>query len=133
MPKAEDVTERELGKVNGPGDRVKRVKDAKPATKMTPTLQATLDDWNRKSDKSLGFTSNMLAYGFDYIKPREHTNMIRLIKGGKLRVCEISAPPPTGSNAKRHSPYADRYFILRESCPSEVSEGALTGRHNKRR
>lgn len=133
MPRIEDVTEHEIQKVSGPGDRVKRVNQAKPAKKITPSLRETLERWNRQHDKSLGFTSNMLAYGFDYAfaKPREHANMIRLIKGGHLRVCRIDAPPPPGSNAKRHSPYSDRYFIIRDSCPQTATDGMIAG--NKRR
>jgi hypothetical protein len=131
MPRSEDVTERELAKVSGPGEKVKLVQSAKPATKLTPSLQEMLDRWNSQSDKSLGFTSNVLAYGFKYTKPREHTNLIRLIKGGKLRVCQVDAPPPPGSNAKSASPFADRYFIVREACSSEVAEGTLTGRKRR--
>lgn len=133
MPKSTDVTERELSKVHGPGEKAALVQKAKPAKTLTPTLQATLDEWNRKSDKSLGFVSNVLAYGFKWIKPREHTNMIRLIKGGHLRVCEIDAKPPTGSNAHSGSPYGDRYFIIRPSCPEVASDGQISGRNRNRR
>lgn len=133
MPRVEDVTEKLIADANGPGDNVRRVKEAKPATKLTPTLQATLDEWNRKSDKTLGYTSNVLAYGFKYVKPSQHTNLIRLIKGGKLRVCRVFAKPPEGSNAKSASPYGENYYIVRESCPEEVAEGQLYGRRRRRR
>lgn len=132
MPRVEDVTEEQIASVSGPGEKVKLVRDAKPATKLTPTLQQTLDEWNRKSDKSLGLISNVLAYGFRFTKPREHSNLIRLIKGGKLRLCRVHAPPLDGSNAKSSSPYSDRYYILRESCPTKVSEGQISGLKRKR-
>jgi hypothetical protein len=131
MPKAEDVTEKLLADTSGPGDHVARVKAAKAPKTMSPSLQATLDEWNRKSDKSLPHVSNVLAYGFRFIKPSQHSNLIRLIKGGKLRVCKVSAKPPEGSNAKGGSPYSESYYILRESCPTEVSEGQLHGRRRK--
>ena len=132
MPRAEDVTNYVLANTSGPGDHVARVKTAKAPKAITPTLQATLDEWNRKSDKSLPHVSNVLAYGFKYIKPSQHSNLIRLIKGGKLRVCKVSAKPPDGSNAKSGSPYSEHYYILRESCPPEVPEGQLHGRKRRR-
>lgn len=134
MPKTTDVTEEELAKVAGAmrSDYVNRVIKAKPAKQLTPTLQATLDAWNRRSDKSLGFTSNALAYGFRFMKPSEHSNIIRLLKGGKLRMCRIDRPPPEGSEAKRGSPYGDRYFVIRESCPDEVPDGTIAGRNRRR-
>jgi len=131
VPKSTDVTDELLAKVNGPGENVARVNRAKPAKALTPSLTKTLEAWERKSDKSIGFVSNALAYGFKYIKPSEHTNLIRLIKGKHLRVCQIDAKPPTGSNAYSGSPYGERYYIVRSSCPDEVSEGALSGRKKR--
>jgi hypothetical protein len=91
MPAVKDVTEKLLSEVSGPGENVKRVQAAKAAKTLTPTLVKTLDEWNRKSDKSIGYTSNALAYGFKWIKPSQHTNLIRLIKGGHLRACQVDA------------------------------------------
>lgn len=133
MPRVEDVTDDELARTSGPGDYIKRVREAKPATKLTPTLQTTLDTWNRRADKTLPNVSSVLAYGFRYIKPREHINLIRLIKGKRLRLCRINGRPPDGSEAKRQSPYGDWYFLLRESCPSEVDDGTIAGRRRRKR
>jgi hypothetical protein len=132
VPKAVDVTDEELAKVNGPGEKVRLVIKAQPAKQITPTLQTTLDAWNRKSDKSIGLTSNALAYGFRFMKPREHSNMIRLLKGKHLRMCRIDKPPPQGSNAHSSSPYGLGYFVIRESCPDEVPDGTIAGRRRKR-
>lgn len=118
---------------NGPGDTVARVAKAKPAKALTPTLQKTLDNWNRKSDRSIGHTSKALAYGFRFMPKSEHNNMIRLIKGGHLKVCRIEGKPPEGSNAKSGSPYSDRYYVIRESCPPEMPEGSLYGTRRRRR
>jgi len=135
MPKSVDVTDEELAKMASAsafqGESVKRVIKAKPAKQLTPTLQATLDEWNRRSDKTLPYVSNVLAYGFRYIKPSQHANMIRLIKGKRLRLCRIDTKPPEGSEAKHSSPYGDRYFILRETCSDEVPDGTIAGRRGK--
>jgi len=134
MPKVKDVTDAALDDVMGvpfAGTYIRRVQAAKPATKLTPTLQATLDEWNRRADKSLPFVSRVLAYGFRYMKPSQHANMIRLIKGKHLRLCQVSAPPPEGSNARRETPYSDHFYLLRESCPSELPEGQLAGKRRR--
>jgi hypothetical protein len=129
MPRVEDRTQEAIDDSSiGPGEHVERVRKAKPAKQLTPTLQATLDAWNHRADKTLPNVSKVLAYGFRYIKPSQHSNLIRLIKGSKLRLCRIEGKPPEGSEAKRQSPYGDRYFILRETCPSEVSDGTIAGR-----
>lgn len=134
MPRVTDETDRVLDDSSrGPGESPARVVKAKPAKKLTPTLEATLSEWNRKSDRSIGYTSKALAYGFRYMKPSTHANMIRLVKGGHLRVCQVHAKPPPGSNAHRGSPYGDSYYIIRESCPVEVSEGTLYGARKRRR
>lgn len=132
MAKVVDVTDEELSKsMEGPGDYVKRVAKAKPAKQLTPTLQATLDRWNRSNDKSIGFISKPLAYGFRFMRPSEHSNMIRLLKGKQLRLCRIDAKPPEGSSARKDSPYGDRYFLIRESCPDDVPDGTIAGRRKR--
>ena len=129
MPRVEDVTEYVLrDSSQGPGDNPARVSKAKGAKTLTPTLQVTLDEWNRTSDRSLGYTSKALAYGFRYMKPSTHSNMLRLIKGGHLKVCRVHARPPSGSNAYSGSPYGESYYIIRPDCPNEVVEGTLHGR-----
>lgn len=132
MGKVTDVTDEELSKTSGPGDYVKRVIKAKPAKQLTPTLQATLDAWNRRYDKSIGWISQPLAYGFDSsMRPSQHSNMIRLLKGGHLRLCRIDRPAPKGSNA--HGPWgSDRYYVIRESCPDDLPEGTIAGRRKRR-
>lgn len=45
-------------------------------------------------------------------KKRDHTNLIRLIKGGHVRVCEVPGPPPAGTVAHRETPDAYRYYVL---------------------
>ncbi len=100
MPRVEDVTDYVLqDSSNGPGENPRRVATAKPAKALTPSLQATFDAWNRRSDRSIGYTSKALAYGFKYMPKREHANMIRLVKGRHLRVCRVHTKPPAGSNA----------------------------------
>ena len=100
----------------GPGDLPRLVATAKPARNIekTPSLAATLSDLRAKYDRSLGFISKPLAYGraMRHSK-REHANLIRLIKGGYVRVVEVAGPPPEGSDAKRDAPYGDRYYELR--------------------
>lgn len=133
MPRVEDVTDyvvQDSGR--GPGDARARVARAKPAKALTPTLQATLDEWLR-GDRSLGYVAGALAYGFRSMRPSTHTNMVRLVKGGHLRVCRVFAPPPPGSNAKHGSPFGDSYYLVRPDCPAEVAEGALQGARRRRR
>jgi hypothetical protein len=60
---AEDVTARLLADASGPGDYVRRVREAKPATKMTPTLTAVLEKLSAMDDRTGGLISNFLAYG----------------------------------------------------------------------
>lgn len=134
MPRVEDATDYVLrDSSNGPGPHTARVAKAKAAKTLTPTLQVTLDEWNRKSDRSIGYTSKALAYGFKFMKPSTHSNMIRLVKGGHLKVCRVNAKPPAGSDAHRGSPYGEIYYIIRPDCPSEVPEGTLYGAGKKRR
>lgn len=143
MARVEDVTEYVLrDSASGPGDQPARVAKAKPAKTLTPTLEKTLVEWQRKHDRSIGYTSKALAYGFRYIKPAQHSNMIRLIKGGHLRVCRVFASPPPNSEAHRGSPYSGyagthagvgSYYIVRESCPAELPDGTLYGSGKKRR
>lgn len=134
MPSVEDVTERVLASVNGPGPSVARVRKAAPMTKLTPAGAAQLAAWNGRHDKTLPFVSNVLAYGFEnYVKPGWHAGMIRLVKGGHLRVCRVNGPAPTGSLAQRSSPYGTAYYLLRPACPAEVADGTIAGQRRRRR
>jgi hypothetical protein len=134
MPRVEDATEYVLKDSSyGPGENSARVAKAKPAKTLTPTLQATLDEWNRKSDRSIGYTSKALAYGFKFMPKSTHANMVRLVKGGHLKVCRVNAPPPPGSNAFSGSRYGESYYIIRPDCPSEVPDGTLYGAGKQKR
>ena len=100
----------------GPGDDVKLVATAKAAKSVaaTPSLAATLANLRARSDRTMGFISKALAYSKAVREggKREHANLIRLIKGGYVRVCEMRGAPPSGSVAHRDSPYGDRYYVL---------------------
>ena len=138
MARVEDVTERLLRDTSGPGDRVRRVHTTKGATKLSPTLAAFFEKWRAPSDKTIGWISNALAYSHQVegSKPSYHANMIRLIKGGHIRVCQVDASAPAGSNARRESPFGEgRYYMLRAgSCPTEIDPQASTlGRGRRRR
>lgn len=134
MPRVEDVTEHVLASVNGPGPYVARVRKAAPMTKLTPAGAAQLAAWNARSDRTLPFVSNVLAYGFEnYVKPQWHSGMVRLIKGGHLRFCRIDRPAPAGSFAQRRTPYGTAYYLLRPTCPAEVADGTIAGQRRRRR
>lgn len=103
-------------------------------TKLTPAGAAQLAAWNARSDRTLPFVSDVLAYGFEsYVKPGWHSGMIRLVKGGHLRVCRVNGPAPAGSFARRASPYGENYYLLRPVCPTEVADGTIAGLRRRRR
>ena len=136
MARVEDVTDRLLSDVSGPGERVKRVHGAKPARALTPSLATFFDKWKAPSDKTVGFISNALAYGRGVTgySSSHHTNMIRLIKGGHVRVCEIREKPPAGSAAHRDSPYGERFYVLQpNTCPTDINPAAATFMGSRRR
>jgi hypothetical protein len=118
-----DVTAKLLSdSAYGPGPQTQLVADAKAATSLTPTLEVALTNLRNRVDRSIGFVSKALAYskGMPSSK-REHANLIRLIKGGFVHVCEVRSAPPAGSFAKRDSPYGDRYYVLHIGpCGSEL-------------
>jgi hypothetical protein len=59
----------------------------------------------------MGFISKPLAYSSAMRgSKREHAKLIRLIKGGYVHVCEVDAVPPSGSIARRDSPYGTTCF-----------------------
>ncbi|MBV8722249.1 MAG: hypothetical protein JO277_08875 [Candidatus Eremiobacteraeota bacterium] len=130
MARVEDVTGYLIRNTSGPGDYVKRVQQTKPAFRLTPSLEAFLEKLRAPSDKTIGRISNTLAYAraITGSKPSYHTNMIRLIKGGNIQVCEVAAPPPAGSNAHRETPYNDRFYFLKvgHACPTEIEPSAAT-------
>jgi len=99
---------------HGPGAATKRVSLARPAREQTPQLMELLASWERRDDKTMGSISKPLAYSRALpTSLRDHSNLIRLIKGGHLRVYEIAGPPPEGSVAKLDSPYGNlRHYII---------------------
>jgi hypothetical protein len=138
MARVTDVTGRLIQEVYGPGEYAKRAREAKPAFKLTPTLVKFLEAWRRPSDKTVGFVSQPLVYSNAFVRPSKshHTNMVRLVKGGNINVCEVHAPPPEGSNAYRESRYGDRFYFLKAGpCPTEIEPSAatFTGARKRRR
>ncbi len=112
-----DVTARLLHEsAEGPGDLPHLVAKARPAKDVanTPTLAATLADLSSRYDNSMGFISKPLAYSkaARYSGKREHANLIRLIKGGYVHVCEVLAAPPSNSLAWQDARYGDHYYVL---------------------
>lgn len=139
MARAEDVTERLVREAAyGPGDRPKRVRETKGAVKLSPSLQTFYDSWKAPSDKTIGFISNALAYSRSVERgsASNHKNMLRLIKGGHIRVCEVGATPPLGSNAAKDTPQSGRFYVLRAgACPGEIDPQAAMfsgGRRHRR-
>jgi hypothetical protein len=109
-----DVTSHLLNESsNGPGEQVRRVATAKPAKSVPESLVSLLDNLRARDDNTMGFISKPLAYS-KLMPPgkRDHANLIRLIKGGHVHVCEVAGAPPDGSTARRDAPYGDRYYVL---------------------
>lgn len=110
-----DVTNRLLSDTYGPGDHVARVREAKPAKAPLPkTLQEELDRLrDPQTDRTMGFVARALAYSGQFRgKASKHTAVIRLIKGGFVRIIEHYGQPPVGTIARRDSPFGDRYYEL---------------------
>jgi len=124
LSETRDVTARLLREsAEGPGEMPQLVAAARPATNVaaTPTLAVTLANLSARYDRSMGYISKPLAYSSAMRgSKREHANLIRLIKGGYVHVCEVNAPPPFDSIARRDSPYSDRHYVLHVgSCGGE--------------
>jgi hypothetical protein len=111
-----DVTARLLSdSAYGPGPLSRLVASAKPAKNVsqTPSLMAALSALRSRGDRSMGFVSMALAYSKAMpIGKRDHANLIRLIKGGYVRVCEVLGPPEPGGVAFRDARYADRHYMI---------------------
>jgi hypothetical protein len=113
-----DVTSRLLASCSGPGEYVKRVHEARPAKSLTPSLRKLLDQLRNERDLTIGRISNPLAYGGWRLHSKSrHRDVIRLIKGGFVRVVEVNEPPDLGTMARRDSPYGDRYYRLEVVAP----------------
>lgn len=137
MAKTEDVTRRLLEDASyGPGEHVRRVVSAKPAKTLTPALSTFFEKWRQPSDKTLGFVSKAFAYGRAVTGPSAsyHNNMLRLIKGGHIRACEVRTAPPAGSAAHHDSPYGSQFYVLRAGdCPADIDPAATTFMGSRRR
>jgi hypothetical protein len=140
MARVTDVTAELLHDTHGPGDYVKRVHTAKPARALSPTLAAFYEKWRASGDKTVGRVSNALAYAKPITgsRPSYHTNMIRLIKGGHIHVCQVEAKAPEGSAARRDDPWQsqNRFLLLQpNACPAEVDPAAtpFMGARRRRR
>lgn len=113
-PGSRDVTEAVLQESgSGPGEHSRRVNAARPARDLTSTTSAALVSWLRQHDKTVGYVSRLLAYSRAMpTRKSAHADLIRVIRGGHLRVYLVPSSPPAGSNAHRDSPYADRYYVI---------------------
>jgi hypothetical protein len=81
---------------------------------LTPALEAELDRLrDSRVDRTMGFISNALSYSKQFrSNKKRHTNIVRLIKGGFVRVVQIHGSPPAGSIASQDAPYSDSYYEL---------------------
>ena len=136
MARVEDVTERLLQDAShGLGEDVRRVARTNAAKTLSPALSAFFEQWKNPGDKTIGYTSKALAYGRK-VNPGAayHQKMIRLIKGKYIRVCRVSAPPPSDSRARTESPYANEFYVMRaHACPLEIDPLATTFSGRRRR
>lgn len=112
----EDVTDKLLGDIRYAirGDDVKRVQNAAPAKSITPALEAELDRLrDPRTDCTMGYISNALAYANSLRRDkRRHANIIRLIKGGFVRVVRVDGSPPAGSHAAHDARFSHSYYKL---------------------
>lgn len=109
----DDLTEKLLREAEyAPGLAAARVRKAAPAKTLTPSLQKSLETLQNEVDRSMGYISNALAYSHRFRNAREHSNLIRLIKGGFVGVSLAEGPPPHGTIAHRDSRFSDRYYWL---------------------
>lgn len=114
-----DVTDELLKESSyGPGAYCARVAKAKPAKELTPTLAEALSRFER-TDRTMGFVSKPLAYSHAMPRgAREHSELIRLVKGGYVKVYKISGKPPSDSTAQRDSPYGVHgYYVMKARTP----------------
>lgn len=121
-PTSSDVTEKLLLEVergaylaaSSPGTR--RALRAASAKKLDANLRAELEILCREYDRTMGYVSRVLIYSRIFRTPKQHSNLLRLIKGGFIRIVQVDEPPPSDTRAKRESPYSDRYFVLEPNC-----------------
>jgi len=113
----DELTKRLIADASGgPGETSRLVASAKPPARgaLSPSLVDTLARVLAQSDRTIGYTSKALAYSsmFRFLGKRDHANVIRLIKGGFLRLRQVNERPTQGMRAYSDSPYGDRYYVL---------------------
>ena len=112
----EDVTEALLEDYGvGFGDRAKMMKRAAPAKKVEGSLIDTLTEMqDPRFDPTMGWLSAPLLYSniFDGRPKAFHRNVIRLIKGGFLRIWRRNEVPPEGSRAAMETPGKNRWYEI---------------------
>lgn len=114
-----DVTQRVLDdSSSGPGEKSRLVATARaPAPgPLPPTLLVALQRIQRMPDLTMGHISKPLAYAtmFRFMGKRDHANVIRLLRGGYLRIYEVSGSTPLGSLARKDDVWGaqQRYYVL---------------------
>jgi hypothetical protein len=107
----EDVTQKLIDDCrNAPGEKCGLVMRAKPAKELTPKLSDALLRFMR-TDGTMGYTSKPLAYSSAMPhKKSEHTDLIRLIKGGFIKIYRVFGPSLPGTAARRDSPFGNDYY-----------------------
>lgn len=138
MPRVEDVTEVAIrDSSSGPGETIARVVRAKGSKTITPGMQSVLDRLNHQSDNTVGGWARVLAYAmpWNHATKTDHTNFVRLVKGGHVRLCRVHGKAPAHSNAGKPGGGGENsYYIMRAgACPTEVDDNTLRGRKRKRR
>lgn len=93
---------------------VRRALKAAPAKKADGKAWEMLTAWN--ADLTMGYISNALSYGKLFTSPTIHAGIIRLIKGGFVKIFKVCGEPPQGSRAARETPFSSCYYVL-QLCP----------------
>lgn len=109
----ENATEQLLKDLEyGHGSAFKRAQRATPATKLTPALQAELNRLRDEQDLTMGYISKALVYSQRFKDARQHSAILRLIKGGHIDILRVHGQPPEGTFARRDSPFGTSYYWL---------------------
>lgn len=116
MGNTEDVTELLLNDYGaGFGERAAMMKKAAPAKVIEGSLVETLAAMqDPRFDPTMGWLSAPLLYSkiFEGRPKAFHRNVIRLIKGGFLRVWKMSGIPPEVSRAATETPGSRAWYEI---------------------